>query len=134
MLEDYECYLYTETKSKLSCSTIKLKIKEIRNLVYEVLKDEVFQYHDMDSFIKDEIETKGIVIIDEIDKLVSNQNSSNISEASVSAEGVQYDLLPLLDGTSIEVGKGLKINTRNILFVGVGAFERTKTTDLTIEL
>ena len=42
MLEDYECYLYTETKSKLSCSTIKLKIKEIRNLVYEVLKDEVF--------------------------------------------------------------------------------------------
>jgi ATP-dependent protease HslVU (ClpYQ) ATPase subunit len=42
----------------------------------------------MDSFIKDEIETKGIVIIDEIDKLVSNQNSSNISEASVSAEGV----------------------------------------------
>ncbi len=88
MLEDYECYLYTETKSKLSSSTIKLKLKEIRNLVYEALKDEVFQFHDMDSFIKDEIETKGIVIIDEIDKLVSNQNSSNISEASVSAEGV----------------------------------------------
>ena len=43
-------------------------------------------------------------------------------------------MLPLLDGTTVSVNQKIKINTRNILFVGAGAFEKTKPTELAIEL
>jgi ATP-dependent HslUV protease ATP-binding subunit HslU len=82
--------------------------------------------------VKDEIEGKGIIVIDEIDKLVRSPESTSSTKAS--DEGVQYDLLPLLDGTTISINTKIKINTRNILFVGAGAFEKTKPTELAIEL
>jgi len=47
---------------------------------------------------------------------------------------VQYDLLPILDGTTVNVNTKIKVNTRNILFVGAGAFEKVKPTELAIEL
>lgn len=47
-----------------------LKIKDIRNYMYEIYAEELFKYIDIDEFVKNEIETKGIVVIDEIDKLV----------------------------------------------------------------
>ena len=43
-------------------------------------------------------------------------------------------MLPMLDGTTVKVEEKVKINTRNILFVGAGAFEKTKPTELAIEL
>lgn len=86
----------------------------------------------METFVKDEIEGKAIVVIDEIDKLVRSPDSTSSTKAS--DEGVQYDLLPLLDGTTVSVNQKIKINTRNILFVGAGAFEKTKPTELAIEL
>ena len=87
---------------------------------------------DMENFVKDEIEGKAIVVIDEIDKLVRAPESSSTTKAS--DEGVQYDLLPILDGTTVNVNTKVKINTKNILFVGAGAFEKNKPTDLAIEL
>jgi len=73
------------------------------------------------------------VVIDEIDKLVRSADSKGSTKAS--DEGVQYDMLPLLDGTQVSVAKDkVKINTRNILFVGAGAFEKTKPNELTVEL
>ncbi len=86
----------------------------------------------METFIKDEIESKGIVVIDEIDKIVRSGEQTSSTKAS--DEGVQYDLLPLLDGTTVKINSSVKINTRNILFVGAGAFEKTKPTDLAVEL
>lgn len=86
----------------------------------------------MEEFVKEEVETKGIIVIDEIDKLV--RSSENSSSTKASDEGVQYDLLPLLDGTTVTVNNKVKVNTRNILFVGAGAFEKTKPTELAIEL
>ncbi len=94
--------------------------------------DELFRVSDMETFVKDEIEGKGIIVIDEIDKLVRSPDSTSSTKAS--DEGVQYDLLPLLDGTTVTVNQKIKINTRNILFVGAGAFEKTKPTELAIEL
>ncbi len=94
--------------------------------------DELFRVSDMETFVKDEIEGKGIIVIDEIDKLVRSPDSTSSTKAS--DEGVQYDLLPLLDGTTVSVNQKIKINTRNILFVGAGAFEKTKPTELAIEL
>ena len=93
---------------------------------------EIFNVSDLESFLKDEIEAKGIVVIDEIDKLVRSSDTTSSSKAS--DEGVQYDLLPLLDGTTVNINTKVKVNTRNILFVGAGAFEKTKPTELAIEL
>ena len=47
---------------------------------------------------------------------------------------MQYDLLPVLDGTIVNVNAKTKVDTRNILFVGAGAFEKQKPSDLVIEL
>ena len=109
-----------------------LKIKEIRNYMYEMYAEELFKIIDIDEFVKSEIENKGIVVIDEIDKLVRSQDSNSATKAS--DEGVQYDLLPILDGTTVNVNSKLKLSTRNILFVGGGAFEKVKTSELAIEL
>jgi ATP-dependent protease HslVU (ClpYQ) ATPase subunit len=100
--------------------------------MYEVYTDELYAQIELDDFVKSEIESKGIVVIDEIDKLVRTPDSSSTTKAS--DEGVQYDLLPILDGTMITVNNKTKINTRNILFVGAGAFEKVKPTELAIEL
>ena len=109
-----------------------LKVKEIRNYMYEIYAEELFKIIDVEEFVKSEIENKAIVVIDEIDKLVRAQDSGSSTKAS--DEGVQYDLLPILDGTTINVNSKIKLNTRNILFVGAGAFEKVKPTELAIEL
>jgi ATP-dependent HslUV protease ATP-binding subunit HslU len=109
-----------------------LKIKDIRNYIYEIYAEELFKIIDVDEFVKSEIENKGIVVIDELDKLVRAPDSGSSTKAS--DEGVQYDLLPILDGTTITINSKLKLNTRNILFVGAGAFEKVKPTELAIEL
>ena len=136
-----------------------MKVKDIRKFIYEVYTDTIFKFVDLENFVKQEIETKGIVVIDEIDKLVKTviiilylifhfQNDGSSSGTKASDEGVQYDLLPLLDGTTITVDKSKSksnaypsillidksIETRNILFVGAGAFEKVKPTDLIIEM
>jgi len=109
-----------------------LKVKEIRNYMYEIYAEELFKVIDIEEFVKNEIENKGIVVIDEIDKLVRAGDSGSSTKAS--DEGVQYDLLPILDGTTLSINNKIKLNTRNILFVGAGAFEKNKPTDLAIEL
>lgn len=109
-----------------------MKVKELRKHMYDAYLEELMSSVELDQFIKEEIEGKGIVVIDEIDKLVRSQEQSSSTKAS--DEGVQYDLLPILDGTIISVNSKTKIDTRNILFVGAGAFEKQKPTDLVIEL
>lgn len=109
-----------------------LKVKEIRNYMYEIYAEELFKIIDINEFVKSEIENKGIVVIDEIDKLVRSSDAGSTTKAS--DEGVQYDLLPILDGTVVNVNNKMKIDTRNILFVCAGAFEKVKPTELAIEL
>jgi ATP-dependent HslUV protease ATP-binding subunit HslU len=107
-------------------------VKEIRKHMYDAYLEDLFGMIDIEQFVKDEIENKGIVVIDEIDKLVRSPDATGSTKAS--DEGVQYDMLPLLDGTTISINTKTKVNTRNILFVGAGAFEKTKPSDLAIEL
>lgn len=117
---------------KSSSQIANMKIKELRKHIYDAYMEEIMGVIDMDQFIKEEIEGKGIVVIDEIDKLVRSQEQNSSTKAS--DEGVQYDLLPVLDGTTVSVNTKTKVDTRNILFVGAGAFEKQKPTDLVIEL
>jgi ATP-dependent protease HslVU (ClpYQ) ATPase subunit len=100
--------------------------------MYDAYLEDLFQMIDVEQFVKEEIESKAIVVIDEIDKLVRSPDATSSTKAS--DEGVQYDMLPLLDGTTITINTKTKVNTRNILFVGAGAFEKTKPTELAIEL
>lgn len=130
-LDELQCFVRI-TLDDSNAEIQSMKVKELKARLYEIYSENVMKHLDVEEVIKDLIEAKGMVVIDEIDKLVRQPNMQSSSKAS--DEGVQYDLLPLLDGTSISVGKNSLIDTRNILFVGAGAFEKVKPTDLILEL
>ncbi|OJX68077.1 ATP-dependent protease ATPase subunit HslU [Magnetospirillum sp. 64-120] len=90
---------------------------------------------DQDSVVKDAIwavENHGIVFIDEIDKICA-RSSEHHSGGDVSREGVQRDLLPLIEGTTVSTKHG-QVKTDHILFVASGAFHLAKPSDLLPEL
>ena len=101
LLEEYSCFIYQPGDKKYTQQIVNLKVKDIRKHVYNTYLEEIFAQIDLENYVKDEIESKGIVIIDEIDKLVRAPNSSSSTKAS--DEGVQYDMLPLLDGTTVTI-------------------------------
>jgi len=76
------------------------------------------------------VENNGIVFLDEIDKIATRQDSSR---GEVSREGVQRDLLPLIEGTTVNTKYGL-VKTDHILFIASGAFHYAKPSDLLAEL
>ncbi|HYJ20372.1 MAG TPA: AAA family ATPase, partial [Burkholderiales bacterium] len=76
------------------------------------------------------VEQNGIVFLDEIDKIASRSETSG---ADVSRQGVQRDLLPLVEGTTVTTKYGM-IKTDHILFIGSGAFHLSKPSDLIPEL
>lgn len=76
------------------------------------------------------MEQDGIVFIDEIDKIVGNSERHG---ADVSREGVQRDLLPLIEGSTVTTRSGM-VKTDHILFIASGAFQLTKPSDLIPEL
>ena len=77
------------------------------------------------------VENNGIVFIDEIDKIA--KGAGNVSGADVSREGVQRDLLPLIEGTTVRTKYGW-VKTDHILFIASGAFHLSKPSDLVPEL
>jgi ATP-dependent HslUV protease ATP-binding subunit HslU len=113
------------------------KTKKIRVTVAEamttLIEEESNKMVDQDKVVKNAIkavENDGIVFIDEIDKICSR---SNLKGGDVSREGVQRDLLPLVEGTEITTKYGL-IKTDHILFIASGAFHVAKPADLLPEL
>lgn len=76
-------------------------------------------------------EQNGIVFIDEVDKIISNKSKHS---GDASAEGVQRDLLPLIEGTTVEVRRFGNVRTDYMLFVASGAFHDHKPSDLLAEL
>ena len=108
----------------------KLKVKESHKILIDqemekLLDDEVIQKD-----AKARVEQSGIVFIDEIDKVCTNSTSKS---AEVSREGVQRDLLPLIEGTIVSTKYG-PIKTDQILFICSGAFHLSKPSDLLPEL
>lgn len=87
---------------------------------------------DLKQFVINKVENEGIVFIDEIDKIAEKKNYSS-SGRSPSTEGVQRDLLPLIEGTTINTKFG-DVNTNHILFICSGAFSNSKPSDLMPEL
>ena len=108
----------------------KLSVKDSYNFLIEEESDKLI---DEESLIKrslKNVEDNGIVFIDEIDK-ICGKNSKGTGE--VSREGVQRDLLPLIEGTSVSTKYG-SIKTDHILFIASGAFHVSKPSDLLPEL
>lgn len=115
------------------------KTKKVKMTVEDALKtlidEESEKMLDEDKIIKNamrSVENDGIVFIDEIDKICARSGMKG-SGADVSREGVQRDLLPLVEGTTISTKYGL-VKTDHILFVASGAFHMAKPADLLPEL
>jgi|TARA_B110001454_G_scaffold4440_1_gene4109 ATP-dependent HslUV protease ATP-binding subunit HslU len=109
----------------------KLKIKD----AFKQIKDEeaakMLNVDDLKARALEVVEQNGIVFIDEIDKVCKRQESG--SGGDVSREGVQRDLLPLIEGCTVSTKYGM-IKTDHILFVASGAFHLSKPSDLIPEL
>ncbi|MCX6158252.1 MAG: ATP-dependent protease ATPase subunit HslU [Ignavibacteriota bacterium] len=110
----------------------KLSIAEAKKVLSQ---EEAQKLIDMDSVMKEAIEkvqNSGIVFIDEIDK-IAGSNSKSSSGADVSREGVQRDLLPIVEGSTVITKYG-PVKTDHILFIASGAFHISKPSDLIPEL
>jgi len=108
----------------------KLPVKDARKIL---INEEANKLIDMDEVIQEAIfraEQTGIIFIDEIDKITSK--SSNNS-ADVSREGVQRDILPIVEGSTVVTKYG-PVKTDHILFIAAGAFHTSKPSDLIPEL
>jgi len=109
----------------------KVTVKE----AFGILKQEEFQkLVDMDSVVKmaiERVETMGIVFLDEIDKIASREKAGHGPD--VSREGVQRDLLPIVEGSTVMTKYGM-VRTDHILFIAAGAFHVSKPSDLIPEL
>jgi ATP-dependent HslUV protease ATP-binding subunit HslU len=108
----------------------KLKVKEAQKLLVEEEAGKLVNEEELRARALANAEQNGIVFIDEIDKVARRQDSYG---ADVSREGVQRDLLPLVEGSTVSTKYG-QIKTDHILFIASGAFHMSKPSDLIPEL
>ncbi len=110
--------------------TRQLKIREAMKLLTEEEAAKLVNDDDLKSRAVNSVEQNGIVFLDEIDKITSRSEGSG---PDVSRQGVQRDLLPLVEGTTVSTKYGM-IKTDHILFIASGAFHLAKPSDLIPEL
>ena len=110
--------------------TRKLKIAEAMKLLTEEEAAQLVNEEDIKQRALENVEQNGIVFLDEIDKITSRNEASG---GEVSRQGVQRDLLPLVEGTTVTTKYGM-VNTDHILFIASGAFHLAKPSDLIPEL
>lgn len=111
----------------------KLPISEARKAILEIELAKLLQTVDLKKEAIEAVQESGIVFIDEIDKICQSKDTLGGRTADASAEGVQRDLLPLIEGTTIDTKHG-NIDTSYILFIASGAFHAVKPSDLLPEL
>ncbi|MCD6580086.1 ATP-dependent protease ATPase subunit HslU [bacterium] len=109
----------------------KMKAKDAYEMFLDEEKEKLINRDDVILEAKNRVQNEGIVFIDELDKIAGNY--SNSSGPDISREGVQRDLLPLVEGTKVNTRYGV-IDTAHILFIGAGAFNVSKPSDLIPEL
>ena len=110
--------------------TRRLKVKEALKLAIDEEAARLINEEELKAKALANVEQNGIVFLDEIDKIASR---SEVQGADVSRQGVQRDLLPLVEGTTINTKYGM-VKTDHILFIASGAFHFAKPSDLIPEL
>ena len=110
--------------------TRKLKVKDALKMVRDEEAARLVNEEELKARALEAVEQHGIVFIDEIDKVAKR---GNVSGADVSREGVQRDLLPLIEGCTVNTKLGM-VKTDHILFIASGAFHLAKPSDLVPEL
>ncbi|HIP76688.1 MAG TPA: ATP-dependent protease ATPase subunit HslU [Psychromonas hadalis] len=108
----------------------KMKIKDAYKAMVEIEAANLINPEELKEKAIFSAENNGIVFIDEIDKICKGANSSG---GDVSREGVQRDLLPLIEGSTVSTKHGM-VKTDHMLFIGSGAFQVAKPSDLIPEL
>ncbi len=109
----------------------KLKIKSAFKLLSEEEAEKLINIDDLKNRAINAVEQNGIVFLDELDKVA--KRSGNTQGGDVSREGVQRDLLPLVEGSTVNTKYGM-VKSDHILFIASGAFHLTKPSDLIPEL
>lgn len=109
-----------------------LPIREAREVMIETESEKLIDHEAAVQEALERVQNQGIVFIDEIDKVASDSNSGR-GGADVSRQGVQRDLLPIVEGSTVSTKHGI-VKTDHILFIGSGAFHVSKPSDLIPEL
>ena len=105
-------------------------VKNAREIILQEEMDKLVDQDRVNDLAKQRVEQMGIVFIDEIDKIAAKENRSGVD---VSREGVQRDILPIVEGSTVNTKYGM-VNTSHILFIAAGAFHASKPSDLIPEL
>ncbi len=124
-----------EMFSKMGASrtkTRKMSVSEALKVLHDEEADKLLDNDKVVEMAVDEVEQNGIVFLDEIDKIAARSESFR-GGGDVSREGVQRDLLPLIEGTTVSTKYGA-VRTDHILFIASGAFHMAKPSDLLPEL
>jgi ATP-dependent HslUV protease ATP-binding subunit HslU len=109
----------------------KMTVEEAMNYLIKEEQDRLLDMEQVSSIAIQRVEEMGIIFLDEIDKIAGREGGG--SGPMVSREGVQRDLLPIIEGTTVNTRYGM-VKTDHILFIGAGAFHVSKPADLIPEL
>ncbi len=108
----------------------KMKVKEAFTLLVQEESGKLVDQEALMDKARDRVEQEGIIFIDEIDKIASSSGNRN---SDISREGVQRDLLPIVEGSAVNTKYGM-VRTDHILFIAAGAFHFSKPSDMIPEL
>ena len=107
-----------------------VKVSEARRILLEQELDKLIDNEDVTSDALERVETMGMIFLDEIDKIAGERHGGG---PDVSREGVQRDLLPIVEGSNVQTKYGM-VKTDHVLFIAAGAFHVSKPSDLIPEL
>ena len=130
MISIIPLFSFKEGKSNNNMTKV-MKVRDALEMMTNFYTEKFLNENLVISDILKKIEQKSVIFLDEIDKLTSNKE--NHSKGEVSREGVQRDLLPIIEGTTVQTKYG-PIKTDHILFIAAGAFYYNKISDLMPEL
>jgi len=109
----------------------EVTVKDAKKILETEASEELLDEEQLKTLALEKVEKGGIVFLDEIDKIAVGSNSQ--SRQDPSKEGVQRDLLPIVEGSTVQTKLGM-VNTDHILFIAAGAFHTSKPSDLMPEL
>ncbi len=108
-----------------------VKVSEARRILFEQELEKLIDLDDVTTDALERVEKLGIIFLDEIDKIAGER--SQMGGPDVSREGVQRDLLPIVEGSNVQTKYGM-VKTDHVLFIAAGAFHVSKPSDLIPEL